>query len=57
MPRKLNNSMWQPVTKIKKVIKCQSCGKRINIQNFNRTLCDDCGYRDGKYQEHKNERK
>lgn len=36
---------FQKISGVKKVIKCKSCGKKIEVDNFNRSLCEDCGYR------------
>jgi len=41
-------SMFEPLEKIsgvKKVIRCKSCGKKMEVDNLNRALCEDCGYR------------
>ncbi len=45
---KKKNSMFEPfqkITGVKKVIRCKSCGKKMEVDNFNRALCEDCGYR------------
>ncbi|MFP4403884.1 MAG: hypothetical protein ACLFPJ_06030 [Candidatus Woesearchaeota archaeon] len=36
---------FQKIKGIKKVVKCKCCGKKIEINNFNRSLCEECGYR------------
>lgn len=36
---------FQKITGVKKVIRCKSCGKKIEVGNFNRALCSECGYR------------
>ncbi|MGM5482813.1 MAG: hypothetical protein ACQESF_05095 [Nanobdellota archaeon] len=36
---------FQKIGKVKKVIRCKSCGKKIEVGNFNRALCEECGYR------------
>jgi ribosomal protein L37E len=39
---------FEKIKGIKKVVRCKSCGKKIEISNFNRSLCNDCGYRGSK---------
>ncbi len=41
-------SAFQKISGIKKIIKCKSCGKRLEVSNFNRMLCERCGYREGR---------
>ncbi len=36
---------FQKISGVKKVIWCKSCGKKIEVNNFNRALCEECGYR------------
>jgi len=44
-------SMFAPIepaktTKcFKNVVRCKSCGKKIEIDNGNRELCNKCGYK------------
>lgn len=33
---------------IKKIAYCKSCGRRMEVNNFNRLLCERCGYREGR---------
>ncbi|MFW5991304.1 MAG: hypothetical protein ACOCQX_03670 [Candidatus Nanoarchaeia archaeon] len=45
---KKKQDLFQPfekITGVKKVIRCKSCGKKIEVGNFNRALCAECGYR------------
>jgi len=37
--------LFEKISGVRKIIRCSSCGKRIEIKNFNRTKCDKCGYR------------
>jgi hypothetical protein len=39
---------FEKISGIKKIIRCKSCNKRIEVSNFNRMLCDRCGYREGR---------
>lgn len=36
---------FQKISGVKKIVKCKSCGKRMEVSNFNRALCEECGYR------------
>lgn len=36
---------FQKVSGVKKVIRCKSCGRKLEVGNFNRALCSECGYR------------
>ncbi len=47
MPKK-QNSVFQKIEGIKKIVYCKSCGKRLEVNNFNRMLCDKCGYRESR---------
>ncbi len=42
---------FQKITGVKKVIRCKSCGKKLEVDNFNRALCEDCGYRGSRRKE------
>ncbi len=51
---KKKNSMFEPfqkITGVKKVIRCKSCGKKMEVDNFNRALCEECGYRGSRRKE------
>lgn len=39
---------FERIKGIRKIIYCKSCGRRIEVNNFNRMLCDRCGYREGR---------
>ncbi len=39
---------FEKIKGIKKIIRCKSCNRRIEVSNFNRMLCDRCGYREGR---------
>jgi len=39
---------FEKISGIKKIIYCKSCGKRLEVNNFNRMLCERCGYREGR---------
>jgi len=39
---------FEKIKGIKKIIYCKSCGKRLEVNNFNRMLCERCGYREGR---------
>ncbi len=39
---------FEKISGIKKIVHCKSCGRRIEVSNFNRMLCDRCGYREGR---------
>jgi hypothetical protein len=39
---------FEKIEGIKKIVYCKSCGKRIEVNNFNRMLCERCGYREGR---------
>jgi Zn finger protein HypA/HybF involved in hydrogenase expression len=39
---------FEKIKGIKKIIRCKSCNKRIEVSNFNRMLCERCGYREGR---------
>lgn len=41
-----SKSTWPVIPKQKKVIRCKSCGKKIEIENFKQKLCKKCGYRE-----------
>ena len=58
MVKRKNRSMWQaqnmcanlntffePIEGIKKTIRCKSCNRRVEVKNFNQTLCEKCGYK------------
>jgi len=45
---KKQGTTFQKIGGIKKIIYCKSCGKRIEVNNFNRMLCERCGYREGR---------
>jgi hypothetical protein len=40
--------VFEKIAGVKKVIRCVSCGKRIQVQNLNQTKCLKCGYRGSK---------
>jgi len=40
---------FQKIDKVKKIVFCKSCGKRIEVDNFNRMLCNRCGYRESRH--------
>ena len=43
----LNLNNFQKIEKkIKKFVECKYCSKRIPVDNFNRRVCKECGYRD-----------
>jgi hypothetical protein len=42
------NIQFEKIQGIKKIVYCKSCGKRIEVNNFNRMLCERCGYREGR---------
>lgn len=42
---------FQKIAGVKKVIRCKSCGKKLEVDNFNRALCEDCGYRGSRRKE------
>lgn len=37
--------VFEKISGVKKVIRCVSCGRRIQVQNLNQTKCLKCGYR------------
>jgi predicted RNA-binding Zn-ribbon protein involved in translation (DUF1610 family) len=37
--------VFEKISGVKKLIRCVSCGKRIQVQNLNQTKCIKCGYR------------
>ncbi len=39
---------FEKIKGIKKIIYCKSCGRRLEVDNFNRMLCERCGYREGR---------
>ncbi|MEM4267702.1 MAG: hypothetical protein QXK37_02630 [Candidatus Woesearchaeota archaeon] len=39
---------FMKIEKVKKIVFCKSCGKRIEVDNFNRMLCSRCGYRESR---------
>jgi hypothetical protein len=42
-------SPFERIDKVKKIVFCKSCGKRIEVDNFNRMLCNRCGYRESRH--------
>jgi Zn finger protein HypA/HybF involved in hydrogenase expression len=40
------NTAFVKISGIKKIGTCKSCGKRMEIKNFNQMLCEKCGYRE-----------
>jgi hypothetical protein len=42
-------SPFERIEKVKKIVFCKSCGKRIEVDNFNRMLCNRCGYRESRH--------
>ena len=44
--KRAKKHLWEDIPReIKRIIRCKSCGKRIEVLNFNRKLCEECGYR------------
>ncbi len=41
-------STFQKIEGIKKIIRCKSCDRKMEVSNFNRALCKRCGYRDNR---------
>ncbi|MFH0977717.1 MAG: hypothetical protein V1837_00300 [Candidatus Woesearchaeota archaeon] len=42
---KSKKMVFEKISGVKKVIRCMSCGRRIQVQNLNQTKCLRCGYR------------
>lgn len=37
--------IFEKISGVKKIIRCVSCGRRIQVQNLNQMKCNKCGYR------------
>jgi predicted RNA-binding Zn-ribbon protein involved in translation (DUF1610 family) len=48
MTKRVNMGSFQRIGGIKKIRYCKSCGKRMVVDNFNRMLCKECGYRESR---------
>jgi len=46
MARRERCAAFIKISGIKKIRYCKSCGKRIEVKNFNQLLCERCGYRE-----------
>ena len=36
--------MFEKIEGYKKFVYCKHCGKRVQVQNYNQTICDKCGH-------------
>lgn len=41
-----DKTVWPTIEGFKKLINCRSCGRRVEVKNFNQGLCERCGYRE-----------
>lgn len=39
----INNFYWGKITKVRKFNNCIHCGKRMEVKNFGKKVCDKCG--------------